>query len=208
MVVVAGQPRSGTSCTAGVLHHLGVPMGERFLPAAPANPVGYFEELELEAYLRHQRKRKRPPAEEWFRQWAKRRGGAGLIGCKHPDLCKALPQMAAVWPRLLVLATVRPIRDTWASVLRAGWVPVAGHPLHLVKKRRIFRRYTRFHVVRDRDIKRLRLPALRLPYYATIDAPEVAVRRIIVFLKLAPSPAQIAAAIRHVKPELCHERPL
>lgn len=44
-ILVVGCYRSGTSAVAGVLHHLGVAMGEEFDPPARSNPKGYFEDL-------------------------------------------------------------------------------------------------------------------------------------------------------------------
>jgi hypothetical protein len=44
--IVAGPPRSGTSLVAGLLHRLGVNMGNEksFLPANADNPTGYYED--------------------------------------------------------------------------------------------------------------------------------------------------------------------
>ena len=42
-VVILGMHRSGTSLTAGILHLLGVNMGDRLLPADKFNAQGYFE---------------------------------------------------------------------------------------------------------------------------------------------------------------------
>lgn len=50
-ILVLGTPRSGTSCVAGVLHHLGVPMGERLMPADEWNPAGYFQDEDFEDIL-------------------------------------------------------------------------------------------------------------------------------------------------------------
>lgn len=51
-VLVVGTPRSGTSCVAGVLHHLGVRMTLRdFPPPHPINPAGFFEDRDLLAAL-------------------------------------------------------------------------------------------------------------------------------------------------------------
>ena len=50
-ILVLGTPRSGTSCVAGILHHLGVVMGEQFLEADDWNPAGYFQDVEFETFL-------------------------------------------------------------------------------------------------------------------------------------------------------------
>src|ERR1700686_2628559 len=46
-LVVLGMHRSGTSALAGMLHHLGVALGERLMPASPDNPRGYWEHSEI-----------------------------------------------------------------------------------------------------------------------------------------------------------------
>jgi len=46
-VLVMGMHRSGTSVTAGVLHKLGVNMGDNLLRADRHNPDGYYEDMEF-----------------------------------------------------------------------------------------------------------------------------------------------------------------
>ena len=46
-IVVLGIHRGGTSAIAGVLHHLGVHMGDDLLLPSPHNPKGYFEDREF-----------------------------------------------------------------------------------------------------------------------------------------------------------------
>jgi GT2 family glycosyltransferase len=48
-IVVLGMHRSGTSALAGMLHHLGVALGDRLMPATEANPRGYWEHLDIVA---------------------------------------------------------------------------------------------------------------------------------------------------------------
>lgn len=50
-ILVLGTPRSGTSCVAGILHHLGVPMGKHLLPPDDLNPGGYFQDREFDALI-------------------------------------------------------------------------------------------------------------------------------------------------------------
>ena len=45
--IVLGCPRSGTSLTAGVLHHSGIEMGDKLAPAHEANPAGFYENLNI-----------------------------------------------------------------------------------------------------------------------------------------------------------------
>src|SRR5580700_7972119 len=48
-LVVLGMHRSGTSALAGMLHHLGVALGNRLMPATSDNPRGYWEHAEIVA---------------------------------------------------------------------------------------------------------------------------------------------------------------
>jgi hypothetical protein len=47
IVAVLGVPRSGTSMVAGLVHHLGVPMGSDLLPADRWNQQGYYEDRQF-----------------------------------------------------------------------------------------------------------------------------------------------------------------
>jgi hypothetical protein len=49
--LVLGTPRSGTSMVAGILHHLGIPMGPRLLAADAWNPAGYYQDAEFEGLV-------------------------------------------------------------------------------------------------------------------------------------------------------------
>ena len=46
-LIVLGMHRSGTSALTGMLHHLGVTLGERLMPASPDNPRGYWEHSDI-----------------------------------------------------------------------------------------------------------------------------------------------------------------
>jgi hypothetical protein len=52
--LVLGTPRSGTSAVAGVLHHLGLPMGDELLAADDWNPAGYFQDAAFERVLKEE----------------------------------------------------------------------------------------------------------------------------------------------------------
>jgi hypothetical protein len=47
VVVVLGLKRGGTSVTAGIVHRLGVSMGERFAPPEKWNPDGFYEDVDF-----------------------------------------------------------------------------------------------------------------------------------------------------------------
>src|SRR5579864_4713795 len=48
-LVVLGMHRSGTSALTGMLHHLGVALGDRLMAATPDNPRGYWEHGDIVA---------------------------------------------------------------------------------------------------------------------------------------------------------------
>src|SRR5665213_333147 len=146
-LVVLGMHRSGTSALAGMLHHLGVALGERLMPASPDNPRGYWEHSEivdsdqrLMASLGWAWDDIRPlPAgfeREAAAQAAKREliavlrrdfAGVPLWGLKDPRLCRLMPLWTALFAEEMVeplyLLALRHPLDVVASL---GAHPVAG----------------------------------------------------------------------------------
>lgn len=123
LVVVVGSQRSGTSCTSGLLHHLGVCMGRSFQPVGPPNPKGFYEAMGLKKIvLRHRSNPERGVKQ--LRMWAKgiRRYVLGspqwmMCGGKHPDLSFFGHVLPEAWgPGLHV---IRLHRDPQASVRSA-----------------------------------------------------------------------------------------
>lgn len=49
MFLILGTPRSGTSCVGGILHRLGIHMGDRSIPANPMNPLGFYQDVDFDA---------------------------------------------------------------------------------------------------------------------------------------------------------------
>ena len=50
-IIILGTPRSGTSCIAGILHNLGIHMGYRLKCGDAWNPIGYYQDEDIEAIL-------------------------------------------------------------------------------------------------------------------------------------------------------------
>jgi GT2 family glycosyltransferase len=116
-LVVLGMHRSGTSALTGMLHHLGVALGARLMPASPDNLRGYWEHAEivgaherLMAALGRSWDDIRPlPAgfEHGDAAHAARRelaaivrrdfGGVALWGLKDPRLCRLMPLWAPLF---------------------------------------------------------------------------------------------------------------
>lgn len=153
-VLVVGMHRSGTSATAGVLHHAGVDFGERLLPGRADNPKGFFEHEEVwqvhEDLLRRLGSSwddLRPLPASWTTadacQDARQRiqallsqefGSAPCVGIKDPRLSRLFP----LWHDVLrdasfdvrvVLAVRHPFEVARSLVARDGLSP--SHALGL-----------------------------------------------------------------------------
>ena len=66
-ILVVGTGRSGTSAVAGILHKLGVHMGDRFVETGAENPYGTFECRKFQQINSHREAGHISPA-VWFRE--------------------------------------------------------------------------------------------------------------------------------------------
>ncbi|MDZ4852090.1 MAG: sulfotransferase [Pirellulaceae bacterium] len=132
VVAVLGCFRGGTSCVAGVLHHLGVSMGDRFLKTDMINPRGYFECLVLHRLCKRSfdypsMARKRPARQiagllrHWTRQRVRSLSESTLIGAKHPSLCCLGPEMVNAWSNCKFIVVDREPEVIIASILKTTW---------------------------------------------------------------------------------------
>jgi hypothetical protein len=119
-ICVLGTGRSGTSATAGVLHKLGVPMGEPFVGADGNNPWGTFEDARLMTLTRWVIAGTDPV--EAFKPIWQALSEQPLWGFKIPPFVKiahqALPLLQELAEVRLVIA-VRPREACIASYRRA-----------------------------------------------------------------------------------------
>jgi len=196
VVSVVGPPRSGTSCIAGLLHHLGIAMGEHFSPPTHINPTGFFEALRLREICLATINS--PERVQRLRQWAMHRAqrGSALIGGKHPALCGFVPEMVAAWPQLKVIAVERPVAEIVASMERATWYGMNRREMESHVRKLIFSR--------DLDLDLWGPARLSLHYGDVLADPAAAIRRIVAFTGAAPSQAQIESAVKFVDPALNH----
>ena len=119
-VIVLGMHRSGTSALAGMLHHLGVDLGDQLMQASPDNPRGYWEHRDIVA-VNHKLMAELgsswddigPLPARWENSEAARCAGrdaaailardfaeARLWGLKDPRLCRLLPLWITVCDQL------------------------------------------------------------------------------------------------------------
>lgn len=103
-VAVLGALRSGTSCTAGVLHNMGVDMGRGHLQGANAqNPKGHFEDLRWQTVnkritgLRYGAEHNDPTeSQKLYASIAEKCDGKALWGMKDPRMCITFPFILSV----------------------------------------------------------------------------------------------------------------
>lgn len=115
-IVVLGCYRSGSSAVAGILHHLGVFMGEKFDDPSKGNPRGYFEDIEFKD-LHKLAMEGKDVSEEYQKLLDERCGWHGPYGktrltswgLKDPRLCILLPKLP-LNPDY-VICTHRPTHD-------------------------------------------------------------------------------------------------
>lgn len=118
-VIVLGCFRSGTSAVAGILHKLGVHMGDSFDPPSHANPEGFFEDLVFKKLVE---------------EWSVGKDVKGLVkinseirnaehklwGVKFPKLCVLLNQFIPLTETdCKVIVCRRPKEDICNSMAKA-----------------------------------------------------------------------------------------
>ena len=90
-VIVLGFYRTGSSAIAGILHHLGVFMGDDFDPPNDNNPQGYWEDLEFKHF--HKAILDGEDVEQRYIDLIQKREEHKIWGVKDPLLCLLLPNL-------------------------------------------------------------------------------------------------------------------
>jgi len=131
-IAVVGLHRGGTSAVAGVLHHLGVFMGDQLLPPSPHNPKGYFEDIRfVTLHTKIMGGDWKFPRPDFMDSWEKYKDEyLSLVneftqhevwGVKDPRLCHCLPLLrVATENKLKVLAVWRDPWEASHSLLERG----------------------------------------------------------------------------------------
>jgi len=200
-VAVLAAYRGGSSCVAGVLHHLGVSMGENLAPADKINPRGYFECNELLSLCKrivdHPSLQRRIPDQQiigLLHQWAVRRAVASdeamLIGAKHPALSTLGHEVTQAWPGSRFVVVDRPREAIISSIVRTSW----GWNRHeaVLNVDRLMNHRERF--LKTCDPARF----LRVDYETVCIAPVPQIQRIADWLNLEVGQKNIDAAVAHV----------
>lgn len=208
LVAVIGLHRSGSSCLAGVLHKLGVHMGDRL---SGHERTGGFEDRRLAriceaAYPFPSMRLKIEPEElegrlrklVQYLQKAARKGGKPVGGAKYPHLCRmGLVLKRICGPELRVIHASRPLKESVASLqsrsrISSGWLGISDAECDAVQrwlwdgKRQFLDQVEHFSV----------------EYSGLLEDPASWVDRLIHYLKLSPTAEERLTAIAHVQPGL------
>jgi hypothetical protein len=161
-IIIVGPGRCGTSCVAGVLHHLGVFVGARLVGADATNPYGHFEDCDFlqlnAAFLRHGLSRAEW-AESVRRLIEKRRALGVPWGWKDPRTCNLLRDYLEFFNDPRFVRCVRAPEQIEASVVKAygerGWTPDQAHLLRTRREQELDR-YLPWYRTIEIDFDRLR----------------------------------------------------
>jgi hypothetical protein len=206
-VAVIGLHRSGSSCTAMMLHKLGVNMGEKLKGYESRNggggeAVGLSAICEKAARFPSAKIRDREKSWKALASWVagRRRKVRAICGGKYPHLCAMGEAIAKeVGDDLLVIHCDRPLEDSIDSLKRRsrrskGWLAVSDEDCEKVQR-----------WLWDEKAKFLAaLPThrvLNVQYERLRREPAQVVGEIVDFLGIRPTEEQVGAAVSHVKVE-------
>ena len=201
-IVVAGLFGSGSSCLAGVLHHLDVDMGSPFWEFPPKKTAMFYEPYDLSSVLRTFWREpewvaKESPVvlETILHNWIRMRE---LVdprphhGAKHPLLCLSLEVLARQWgPEAVFFWCERDRNRSIQSLKNKGWN--WPHGSYESIENRIWDSASNFfasHSLRKKNVDFERMRTSKGKY--------VAVDELIDFLGLTPTVEQRARAIASI----------
>ncbi|PHS02288.1 MAG: glycosyl transferase family 25 [Blastopirellula sp.] len=208
-VAVIGLHSSGSSCCAGVLHHLGLHLGNHlvgYYGNQPNHNCG-FEAIGLARFLeraiplpRTSWMRSEEERAKFFKKWINEKRvealSKGTIACgKHPLLCQAGSDLKSVCgDHLKVVHINRPLEESIKSLQKRcpkiDLKCIAEHQRWLWKGKK--------ELISDtKDV-------LTIEYADLLGDPAIEVNRICKFLGIEPSTKQYKSAIEYVKPDQKH----
>ncbi len=206
VVVVAGPYRSGTSCVAGILHHLGYCLGDQLLRPGKDNPTGFFEPALLHKYLRKCFDEKNSkclvPEEDLIRairRWHEPlRDSHNLLALKLPLLCLMMEETdTALDSNIKWIAVDRRPEESAQSLIDSNWW--LGRRARMEDALQVIcrLRHARDYFLATRN-------CLRVDYSDLIDDPHSQIETICDYLDLDVSNQSKTAALDFVSPSLKH----
>lgn len=208
-VAVVGLHSSGSSCLAGVLHHLGVHLGNRLrghYGSDPQTSCGF----EARALATLCQRAIRFPTTNWaqesstirrsLKQWISGRQREAfkrdtIAGGKHPHFCRLGDElMAACGPPLMIVHSNRPIAESIESLLRRSGMrhSRAAHIAH------------QMWLWDGKTIILGKWPHCTVNYHDLLAKPDKQIERIVHFLGINPSEECMTRAATYVKPDRQH----
>lgn len=212
-IAVVGLHSSGSSCTAGVLHHLGVHMGNKLTGYYGNNPEKNcgFEASGLVSVCQRAARFPNPRITQeagHLRQalstWiANRRGEAGdrgtVAGGKYPTLCAMGDHLMDICgDKLRVVHIDRPLEESITSLKKRqdlGWA--RPNKLEAVQ-RWLHEEKTRFLGAVPAEHQ------ITVNYHDLIGAPRREVERLLDFIPIEPSERQVDRAVDYIDPKRRH----
>lgn len=215
-VLVMGRGRSGTSCVAGVLHNMGVNMGERLKEANVNNSMGFFEDLDfLEFHMdlideqwENPKIEMSPEQMAKYQQLISIKQEQPLWGVKDPLLCFMFPTFEGLCESAIKVIDVhRPIEQSAQSIVSRShrWREVIDDvgecPIISMDEAMLICK--RYDEAKDESLKHVSAETL---YHVDFDQltknPKEHVEKIRLFLNLDVS---IEKAVEFVSPPLKHQ---
>ncbi len=209
-ILVLGTHRTGTSLVAGILHHLGVNMGDEMKPAHPTNPAGHFEDMDFLTLNDQVVGDWRNPTIDYVSptnmhtyEMLVEKKTSRLWGIKDPRLCITakwiLPYLEKYGNQVKVVTTHRPSKAVHASLR-------ARNPLTLDQAERITATYTS---ASTRFLQSFpgQIHHTHFGDFLDVTFAETAIGQLVdfVFDRLPrPDDQQIANAVAHIDPDLRH----
>jgi len=199
-IIVLGRLRSGTSLTAGILHLLGVNMGNSLLRPMPSNEKGFFEDTEfLNLHVKM-------TGNKWFdpdlseiekhlpqyRNLVNSKCNQSLWGVKDPRLCFLLPHfLSCLTCNRKLIWVDRDIEESIASVV-SSTLPSFGMPSSRELAKEICERY---ESARLRSIESVDIDMLKIEYQDILNSPEREIAKICDFIGYWPDTAEAVGLV-------------
>lgn len=205
-VAVIGLHRSGSSCLAGVLHKLGVHLGDDL---GGYEKTGGFEAASLariceQAYpfpstSQRMENNELMPHLRWFIKELRAEATMmnTIAGGKYPTLCAMGNQLLEACDDLRVIHINRPLEDSIRSLehrLRQSPQPKTDK----IGKAEAVQRWLWEH----KQVFLSQVEHLTIEYGDLLRSPRTEINRIVDYLGISPSDEQIEQAVAHVRPDL------
>jgi hypothetical protein len=191
VVIVTGTGRCGTSAVAGILHKLGVHMGDQFIPGNETNPAGTFEDKDFAA-LQQQFLRGHITEEDFKEKVTKlikeKDKHDGVWGWKMPNTSQLLYLYKDLLPKAYYIWCRRDKTEVLDSLQNAyGWDQSRAKKLYDIRAPQF--------AEHKKDLER----TFELEWKNVLAKPRRVVMQLINFVGLKNFSNNIDEAVKHVK---------